>query len=48
MLHDLLGECLRQRPSSKDPMMLLSKWFLITLDDGFFEVNTSSFREIGG
>ena len=28
--------------------MLLSGWFLTTLDDGFFEVDTSSFREIGG
>ena len=28
--------------------MLLSEWFLITLDDGFFEVDTSSFREIEG
>ena len=29
-------------------MMLLSGWFLTTLDDGFFEVDTSSFRKIGG
>ena len=28
--------------------MLLSEWFLTTLDDGFFEVDTSSFQEIGG
>ena len=28
--------------------MLLSGWFLITLDDGFFDVETSSFREMGG
>ena len=29
-------------------MMLLSGWFLITLDDEFFDVDTSSFQEIGG
>ena len=39
---------LRRRPSSKDPIMLLSRWFLITLDDGFFYVETSSLREMGG
>ena len=39
---------LRQTPSSKDPIMLLSGWFLKTLDDGFFDVETSSFREMGG
>ena len=38
---------LRRRPSSKDPIMLLYKWFLITLDDGF-NVETSSFHELGG
>ena len=39
---------LRQRPSSRDLMMLLFGWFLITLEDGFFDVETSSFREMGG
>ena len=29
-------------------MLLLSEWFLITLNDGFFEVDTSSFQEIEG
>ena len=29
-------------------MMLLSGWFLTTLDDGFFDMDISSFREIGG
>ena len=28
--------------------MLLSGWFLITLDDGFFDVETSSLCEMGG
>ena len=29
-------------------MMLLFGWFLITLEDGFFDVETSSLREMGG
>ena len=29
-------------------MMLFSGWFLITLEDGFFDVETSSLREMGG
>ena len=29
-------------------MMLLSGLFLTTLDDGFFDMDTSSFREIEG
>ena len=39
---------LRWRLSFRDPMMLLSGWFLTTLDYGFFEVDISSFWEIGG